>query len=166
MLARATAVLARGTTALARGTTALARGTTALARGTTALARGTTALARGTTALARGTTALVAGEAKRGKSTLVNAFLGQPVLPVGVTPLTAVAITVRYGDSPLAEVRFANGHEERHPYAALDDLVTEVGNPANRRGIAVTVYVDAPILAGRRGAGRHARDRFGVRLGH
>ena len=91
---------------------------------------------------------LVAGEAKRGKSTLVNAFLGQPVLPVGVTPLTAVATTVRYGDSPHAEVQFADGHEERHPYAALDDLVTERGNPANRRGIAsVTVYVDAPVLA-------------------
>ena len=91
---------------------------------------------------------LVAGEAKRGKSTLVNAFLGQLVLPVGVTPVTAVATTVRYGDSPLAEVRFADGREERHPYAALDDLVTERGNPANRRGIAsVTVYVDAPVLA-------------------
>ena len=91
---------------------------------------------------------LVAGEAKRGKSTLVNAFLGQPVLPVGVTPVTAVATTVRYGDSALAEVRFADGHEERHPYAALDDLVTERGNPANRRGIAsVAVYVDAPVLA-------------------
>ena len=37
---------------------------------------------------------LVAGEAKRGKSTLVNAFLGQVVLPVGVTPLTAVAAAV------------------------------------------------------------------------
>jgi septin family protein len=52
---------------------------------------------------------LVAGEAKLGKSTLVNAFLGQPVLPVGVTPLTAVATTVRYGDSPHAEARFADG---------------------------------------------------------
>jgi len=90
---------------------------------------------------------LVAGEAKRGKSTLVNAFLGRMVLPVGVTPVTAVATTVRYGDSALAEVRFADGHEERHPYAALDDLVTERGNPANRHGIAsVTVYVDAPVL--------------------
>ena len=29
---------------------------------------------------------LVAGEAKRGKSTLVNALLGRPMLPVGVTP--------------------------------------------------------------------------------
>ena len=91
---------------------------------------------------------LVAGEAKRGKSSLVNAFLGQAVLPVGVTPLTAVATTVRYGDTPHVQVRFADGREERHPHAALDDLVTERGNPANRRGIvSVTVYVDAPVLA-------------------
>jgi Dynamin family len=92
---------------------------------------------------------LVAGEAKRGKSTLVNALLGRPVLPSGVTPLTAVATTVRYGEDPRAEVRFADGHEEKHPLAALGDLVTERGNPRNRRGIAaVTAFVDAPVLAG------------------
>jgi len=93
---------------------------------------------------------LVAGEAKRGKSTLINALLGRPVLPSGVTPLTAVATTVRYGEDPHAEVRFGDGHEEKHPLAALDDLVTERGNPRNRRGIAaVTAFVDAPVLAGR-----------------
>src|SRR5579871_5671399 len=90
----------------------------------------------------------VAGEAKRGKSTLINALLGRPVLPSGVTPLTAVATTVRYGEDPHAEVRFGDGHEEKHPLAALDDLVTERGNPRNRRGIAaVTAFVDAPVLA-------------------
>jgi GTP-binding protein EngB required for normal cell division len=92
---------------------------------------------------------LVAGEAKRGKSTLINALLGRAVLPAGVTPLTAVATTVRYGDDPHAEVRFADGHEEKQPLAALPDLVTERGNPGNRRHIAaVTVYLDAPLLAG------------------
>jgi ribosome biogenesis GTPase A len=92
---------------------------------------------------------LVAGEAKRGKSTLINALLGRPVLPSGVTPLTAVATTVRYGEDPGAEVRFGDGHEEKYPLAALDDLVTERGNPRNRRGIAaVTAFVDAPVLAG------------------
>jgi Dynamin family len=92
---------------------------------------------------------LVVGEAKRGKSTLVNALLGRAVLPVGVTPLTAVATTVRYGDEPHAEVRFADGHREKHPLDALGHLVTERGNPGNRRGIAsATVYVDAPVLAG------------------
>jgi GTP-binding protein EngB required for normal cell division len=92
---------------------------------------------------------LVAGEAKRGKSTLVNAMLGRQVLPSGVTPLTAVTTTVRYGDDERAEVRFLDGHDEKHPLAALTDLVTERGNPGNRRGIAgVTVYLAAPVLAG------------------
>lgn len=92
---------------------------------------------------------LVAGEAKRGKSTVINALLGRAVLPTGVTPLTAVATTVRYGDDPHAEVRFADGHEEKQPLTALPDLVTERGNPGNRRHVAaVTVYLDAPVLAG------------------
>jgi GTP-binding protein EngB required for normal cell division len=92
---------------------------------------------------------LVAGEAKRGKSTLVNALLGRDVLPSGVTPLTAVTTTVRYGDDERSEVRFLDGHDEKHPLTMLPDLVTERGNPGNRRRIAgVTVYVAAPVLAG------------------
>ena len=93
---------------------------------------------------------LVVGEAKRGKSTLVNALLGRDVLPSGVTPLTTVTTTVRYGNDERAEVRFFDGHDEKHPLTALDDLVTERGNPGNRRGIAsVTAYLAAP--AGRFG---------------
>ena len=91
---------------------------------------------------------LVVGEAKRGKSTLVNALLGRDVLPSGVTPLTAVTTTVRYGDDERADARFLDGHDEKHPLSALPDLVTERGNPGNRRQIAgVTVYVAAPVLA-------------------
>jgi small GTP-binding protein len=91
---------------------------------------------------------LIAGEAKRGKSTLVNALLGQSVLPSGVTPLTAVVTTVRYGYEPQAEVTFADSHQERYSIAALDGLVTERGNPGNRRGISrVIAYVDASVLA-------------------
>ena len=92
---------------------------------------------------------LVVGEAKRGKSTLLNALLDRDVLPSGVTPLTAVTTTVRYGEDERAEVRFLDGHEEKHPLAALAELVTERGNPGNRRRIAgVTVYLAAPVLAG------------------
>jgi hypothetical protein len=91
---------------------------------------------------------LVAGEAKRGKSTLINALLGRPLLPVGVTPLTALATTVRYGKDESATVVFRDGRADRFPLAALDDLVTERGNPGNRRNVAsVTVAVDAPVLA-------------------
>ncbi|MBO0770651.1 MAG: dynamin family protein [Actinobacteria bacterium] len=91
---------------------------------------------------------LVAGEAKRGKSTLVNALLGRAVLPTGVTPLTALPTTVRYGREERVTAVFRDGRTGRYPLAALEDLVTERGNPGNRRGLAsVTVAVDAPVLA-------------------
>ena len=91
---------------------------------------------------------LVAGEAKRGKSTLVNALLGRAVLPVGVTPLTAVATTVRYGEDEGTDAVFRDGRRQRFPLSALDDLVTERGNRANHRNLAsVTVVADAPVLA-------------------
>jgi len=88
---------------------------------------------------------LVAGEAKRGKSTVVNSLLGQAVRPAGVTPLTAVATTVRYGPAPDVRPVFADGRAERFPLSALEDLVTERRNPGNRRHVgSVTVVVDAP----------------------
>jgi small GTP-binding protein len=91
---------------------------------------------------------LVAGEAKRGKSTLVNALLGREVLPTGVTPLTAVATTVTYSTDDDAEVFFHDGSTAAIALADLSDFVTERGNPGNRRGVAgVTVRLDAPILA-------------------
>lgn len=91
---------------------------------------------------------LVAGEAKRGKSTLVNALLGRDVLPTGVVPLTALPTTVVAGADEQVEVRFAGGRTEYWPLAALPDAVTEHGNPGNRRRIdEVTVRLDATLLA-------------------
>jgi len=91
---------------------------------------------------------LVIGEAKRGKSTLINALLDEPVLPMGVTPLTSIATTVTYGHPRRVEVTLADGSRVNQPLDALPELVTEVGNPGNHRRLAaVTVYLDAPLLA-------------------
>ena len=91
---------------------------------------------------------LVAGEAKRGKSTLINALLGRALLPMGVTPLTALATTVRHGREEGTTAVFRDGRAEGFPLSALDALVTERGNPGNRRHLAsVTVVADAPVLA-------------------
>jgi GTP-binding protein EngB required for normal cell division len=91
---------------------------------------------------------LVVGEAKRGKSTLVNALLGRDVLPMGVTPLTAVPATVTHGTDERLDVAFAGGRTERHPLPALEEFGTERGNHGNSRGVAaITVHLDAPILA-------------------
>jgi GTP-binding protein EngB required for normal cell division len=91
---------------------------------------------------------LVVGEAKRGKSTLVNALLGREVLPVGMTPLTAVPTTVTHGPDEQVDVAFGDGRTERHPLPALEEFGTERGNPGNSRGVAgITVHLEAPILA-------------------
>lgn len=91
---------------------------------------------------------LVAGEAKRGKSTLVNALLGRPVLPAGVLPLTALATTVRYGSPEAVTATFADGRVETLAVSALESLVTERGNPGNRLGLtSVTVLTDSALLA-------------------
>src|SRR5580692_8822871 len=91
---------------------------------------------------------LVVGEAKRGKSTLVNALLGREVLPTGVTPLTAVPTTVTHGTGEAMEVAFAGGRTAHRPLSALEEFGTERGNPGNSRGVAaITVSLDSPILA-------------------
>jgi len=93
---------------------------------------------------------LVVGEAKRGKSTLVNALLGREVLPAGVTPLTAVPAAVvlaRPGEEGI-EVAFTSAGSDRFPLSELDLFGTERGNPGNCRHVsAITVGVNAPILA-------------------
>lgn len=92
---------------------------------------------------------LVVGEAKRGKSTVLNALLGRTVLPTGVVPLTAVATTVRHGSPEGVEVVFADGSAQNEALAALPLFVTERENPHNvRRVTAVTVSLDAPLLVG------------------
>ena len=91
---------------------------------------------------------LVVGEAKRGKSTLINALLGRDVLPSGVTPLTAVATTVRYGNDPRAEVALPRRARGKVPADRAGRPRYRAGNSRNRRRIAgVTVYLDEPLLA-------------------
>jgi GTPase Era involved in 16S rRNA processing len=78
---------------------------------------------------------LVLGEAKRGKSTLVNALFEAPLLPTGALPLTSVATVVAVGPKRRAEVRYRDGRGEGITLAALAELVSEKGNPGNQRGV-------------------------------
>ncbi len=52
---------------------------------------------------------VVVGEFNHGKTTFVNALLGRNILPVGVTPTTAVIHHVEYSDTPTAAVVRMNG---------------------------------------------------------
>jgi GTP-binding protein EngB required for normal cell division len=90
---------------------------------------------------------LVVGEAKRGKSTLINALLGRDVLPIGVVPVTAVSTTVTLGTPERLIVEYAGGVARDHPLTDLATYVTERGNPGNQLGVErVTVLLDAPLV--------------------
>lgn len=77
----------------------------------------------------------VAGEFKRGKSTLINALVGEDVLPTGVLPLTAVATELVHGE-PGAVVELLDGSCEPIDPADVADFVTEARNPDNERSVA------------------------------
>ncbi|MFD2474790.1 dynamin family protein [Amycolatopsis silviterrae] len=94
-------------------------------------------------ALAGRVRVLVLGEAKRGKSTLVNALFARELLPTGALPVTSVATSVTVESTVDAEVRYRDGR--RHPLRLGDvaELVSERGNPGNVRNVD-TVRITAP----------------------
>lgn len=93
----------------------------------------------------------VVGRFNGGKSSLMNAVLGQPLLPTGIRPLTSVITSVCYGSRPGIEVSFRNGTlPAQGAVADLARYATEDGNPANEKGVR-SVVVQAPIEKLRQG---------------
>jgi GTP-binding protein EngB required for normal cell division len=89
------------------------------------------------------------GQFKRGKTSLINALLGEPLLPAGVLPVTAVPVVVRYGPQRRAVAHHQDGAAETVPIAVLADYVSEDRNPHNRRGVeALEVFLPHGMLAG------------------
>jgi len=89
------------------------------------------------------------GQFKRGKSTLLNALLGEEVVPVGVVPVTAVVTVVRYGERRRARVRLADETQLEISLAELPEYVTEEKNHENAKGVtAVEVFVPSRLLMG------------------
>lgn len=55
---------------------------------------------------------VIAGEAKSGKSTFINAYLGKEILPMGVKQCTNAIVEISYGDSYTLRATFADGREQ------------------------------------------------------
>ena len=98
----------------------------------------------------------VLGQFKRGKSTLLNALLGDAVLPTDVIPQTAIPTFIRSGKSLRARVLFLNKLESKEVTAEsaeeladfLAGYVTEAGNSKNRLNVQqVDVFHPGPILS-------------------
>lgn len=88
------------------------------------------------------------GQFKRGKSTLLNALLGDRILPTGVLPLTTVPTVVRFGGSRRARVRFKGGMWTDIRPEDLPQYVSEDLNPENKKGVVgVEVFCPSALLA-------------------
>jgi hypothetical protein len=87
------------------------------------------------------------GQFKRGKSTLLNALVGEAVLPAGVVPVTSVITVLRHGEERAALVRFGSHDWRAVDVSSLAAYVTEEHNPGNRKGVTgVEVFLPAPLL--------------------
>ena len=62
---------------------------------------------------------VVVGEFNHGKTTFVNSLLGGGILPVGVTPTTAVIHHLEYSETPRAEVVFESTKRHEVPFERI-----------------------------------------------
>lgn len=90
----------------------------------------------------------VLGQFKRGKSSLMNAIIGEDILPTGVLPLTSAITVLKYGPAKRIVVnRKGYIFPEELPVSSLPDFVTEKGNPGNQKNVKdVSVELPVPFL--------------------
>jgi GTP-binding protein EngB required for normal cell division len=87
------------------------------------------------------------GRVSSGKSSLLNATLGTDVLPVGVTPITAIPTRITYGETPAVNVWFANRSPEQFEISRLADFVAEQRNPGNEKHVTrIVLQMPSPRL--------------------
>lgn len=83
----------------------------------------------------------VLGQFKRGKSTLLNTLLGAPLLPTGITPVTAIPTFIKASAATKARITFTDGKEPLLIFAAteipdiLQHYISETENPRNRLNV-------------------------------
>jgi len=90
----------------------------------------------------------VFGRVSSGKSSLLNAILGTDILPVGVTPVTAVPTRIVHGGKTLLTVSFTDAPAKSFEIASLGEFATEQQNPGNVKHVTrITITIPAPRLA-------------------
>jgi ribosome biogenesis GTPase A/polyhydroxyalkanoate synthesis regulator phasin len=105
---------------------------------------------------------VVLGEFNHGKSTFINALLAlhdpwsvgspvqpaaEPLLPVGITPTTAVLALIRHGETLAAEAVFEDGRRQAIEPATLADWLTVAGAEAGNESLShVEIEHPAPFL--------------------
>ena len=89
----------------------------------------------------------VFGRVSSGKSSLLNHIAAVDILPVGVTPVTAVPTRLVRGDSPSALVYCAETNPRRIDPEDLVEYASEEKNPGNYKHVTgIVVAVPSPRL--------------------
>ncbi len=68
----------------------------------------------------------IMGEFKRGKSTVINALLGEEIAPADVVPASATLNRITYGLEPRATIVYKDGHREEVPVDRIAEYVTKI----------------------------------------
>ena len=92
----------------------------------------------------------VLGQFKAGKSSFLNGLIGAAIVPVDVLPSTAVVTRIGFGPRERVTVHGLGGEPFEVPLSRLAEFVTERGNPANEKRVAV-VDVELPVARAVRG---------------
>jgi GTP-binding protein EngB required for normal cell division len=85
----------------------------------------------------------VFGRVSSGKSSLLNYILQTDVLPVGVTPVTAIPTRISHGPVAEAGIEFAEAQPQIIPLSALSEFATEQKNPGNKKHVT-RIFVKLP----------------------
>ena len=89
----------------------------------------------------------VFGRVSSGKSSLLNHIAGETLLPVGVTPVTAVPTRLALGPRPQATVTFAELGSRNIPVEELAEYAAEERNPGNEKHVTrILVRFPSPRL--------------------
>jgi small GTP-binding protein len=91
---------------------------------------------------------VVLGEFNHGKTTFVNALLGEPLLPAGITPTTATINHIVWGETPHARAVLYDGGVVDIEPAQLSDYLTIDGSHSEQTRYVELAY-PAPILRDR-----------------
>lgn len=84
-----------------------------------------------------------------GKSSLINAILGQNILPEGADETTCIPVEVRYGESVVAKVHFTDQRQDIviHTRKEIEEYVDNNMNTGNRKQVScIELFAPVEIL--------------------
>lgn len=90
------------------------------------------------------------GRVSAGKSSLLNAILGEEILPVGVTPITAVPTRIRFGEAVSLTVWYAERPRQTLDISRLLEVASEKHNPHNEKRVT-RIVLELPSARLRKG---------------